>query len=148
MLNFKLKIIMRKLFLFATVCLFAVLLSGCTSNSPESVARKSLQCLIDKDYKGYMDLVYISDKNGTRDEAAIEKLRSEWVQLLEQKVDKEYAKKGGLKSYEITKVEMQEDGQKAKVTAKIKYGDDSEEDTDVVLVKTPEDKWMISLGNK
>ena len=45
-------------------------------------------------------------------------------------------------------MEMQEDGQKAKVIAKIKYGDDSEEDTDVVLVKTPEDKWMISLGNK
>lgn len=139
---------MRKIFLFATVCLFAVLLSGCESNSPESVAKKSLQCLIDKDYKGYMDLVYISDKNGKRSEADIEKLRSEWVELLEQKIDKEYAKKGGLKSYEITKVEMQEDGQKANVTAKIKYGNDSEDDTDVTLVKAPDGKWMVSLGDK
>lgn len=138
---------MRKIFLFATVCLFAVLFSSCeSSNTPEGVVKKSMRCLMDKDYKGYMELVYFDNKDGKIDEAKIDEKRAGLTELMEDKVDKQYQKKGGIESYEIVETVIQEDGQKAKVVVKLKFANGTEENTNVTLVKNSEDKWMIDLG--
>ena len=52
---------MKKVFLAMMVCVLAGVLASCSSNSPRSVAEKSLDCIIHEDYRGYFDCVYFPE---------------------------------------------------------------------------------------
>lgn len=50
---------MKKFLLFSVVGLLVLVLSACSSdNTPEGVTTKAIQCIIDKDYQGYIDLMF------------------------------------------------------------------------------------------
>ena len=49
---------MKKMLSFAAVALFAVALFSCGgAKTPEEVTAKAIQCIADKDYKGYVDMM-------------------------------------------------------------------------------------------
>ena len=54
---------MKKILFVAVMCLFAVMFSGCGgAKTPKDVAEKSIKCLKNKDYKGYVELVSLKDE--------------------------------------------------------------------------------------
>ena len=100
-------------------------------NTPKGVAIAGVECLADKDYKGYMDL---TDASKEQKEAM--------TQMLE-KVGKEGDEKGGMKSYEVVDEKVDEEAGTATVTVKIVYGNGEEKNNTMKCVKK-DGKWLLS----
>ena len=62
---------MKKVLSLAVVCLFVLTLCSCgSSNTPEAVTTKAIKCIIDKDYDGYVNLMYFK-KEKDRDRKSV-----------------------------------------------------------------------------
>ena len=112
------------------------------NSSPTSVSEAAIKCMQDKDFEGYVDLMYVKEKKGK----SVEKQKQELLALIAEKGDKMIEKKNGIQSWEIISEEIAEDGNSAKVNAKIIYGDGSSEDQTFKTCKTEDGKWMIDSG--
>ncbi|MCI5911919.1 MAG: DUF4878 domain-containing protein [Prevotella sp.] len=135
---------MKKILFVAVMCLFAVMFSGCGgAKTPKDVAEKSIKCLKNKDYKGYVELVSLKDEAKMSSEE-LKKSREQMAVLLESKISSEVDKKGGIDSYEIGEETIDED--EAKVKATIKYGDGSEKESTIKLKKNEDGDWKIDAG--
>ena len=135
---------MKKILFVAVMCLFAVMFSGCGgAKTPKDVAEKSIKCLKNKDYKGYVELVSLKDEAKMSSEE-LKKSREQMAVLLESKISSEVDKKGGIDSYEIGEETIDED--EAKVKATIKYGDGSEIESTIKLKKNEDGDWKIDAG--
>lgn len=135
---------MKKILFVAVMCLFAVMFSGCGgAKTPKDVAEKSIKCLKNKDYKGYVELVSLKDEAKMSSEE-LKKSREQMAVLLESKISSEVNKKGGIDSYEIGEETIDED--EAKVKATIKYGDGSEKESTIKLKKNEDGDWKIDAG--
>lgn len=135
---------MKKILLVAVMCLFAVMFSGCGgAKTPKDVAEKSIKCLKNKDYKGYVELVSLKDEAKMSSEE-LKKSREQMAVLLESKISSEVDKKGGIDSYVIGEETIDED--EAKVKATIKYGDGSEKESTIKLKKNEDGDWKIDAG--
>lgn len=135
---------MKKILFVAVMCLFAVMFSGCGgAKTPKDVAEKSIKCLKNKDYKGYVELVSLKDEAKMSSEE-LKKSREQMAVLLESKISSEVDKKGGIDSYVIGEETIDED--EAKVKATIKYGDGSEKESTVKLKKNEDGDWKIDAG--
>ena len=135
---------MKKILFVAVMCLFAVMFSGCGgAKTPKDVAEKSIKCLKNKDYKGYVELVSLKDEAQMSSEE-LKKSREQMAVLLESKISSEVDKKGGIDSYEIGEETIDED--EAKVKATIKYGDGSEKESTIKLKKNEDGDWKIDAG--
>lgn len=135
---------MKKILFVAVMCLFAVMFSGCGgAKTPKDVAKKSIKCLKNKDYKGYVELVSLKDEAKMSSEE-LKKSREQMAVLLESKISSEVDKKGGIDSYEIGEETIDED--EAKVKATIKYGDGSEKESTIKLKKNEDGDWKIDAG--
>ena len=135
---------MKKILFVAVMCLFAVMFSGCGgAKTPKDVAEKSIKCLKNKDYKGYVELVSLKDEAKMSSEE-LKKSREQMAVLLESTISSEVDKKGGIDSYEIGEETIDED--EAKVKATIKYGDGSEKESTVKLKKNEDGDWKIDAG--
>ena len=78
---------MKKVLTLAAVCLFVLALCSCgSSNTPEEVTTKAIKCLIDKDYDGYVDMMYFKKEKSNEDMKQI-------VALVKDKMDKELEQK-------------------------------------------------------
>ena len=135
---------MKKILFVAVMCLFAVMFSGCGgAKTPKDVAEKSIKCLKNKDYKGYVELVSLKDEAKMSSEE-LKKSREQMAVFLESKISSEVDKKGGIDSYEIGEETIDED--EAKVKATIKYGDGSEKESTIKLKKNEDGDWKIDAG--
>ncbi len=135
---------MKKILFVAVMCLFAVMFSGCGgAKTPKDVAEKSIKCLKNKDYKGYVELVSLKDEAKMSSEE-LKKSREQMAVLLESKISSEVDKKGGIDSYVIGEETIDED--EAKVKATIKYGDGSEKESTIKLKKNEDGDWKIDAG--
>lgn len=135
---------MKKILFVAVMCLFAVMFSGCGgAKTPKDVAEKSIKCLKNKDYKGYVELVSLKDEAKMSSEE-LKKSREQMAVLLESKISSEVDKKGGIDSYEIGEETIDED--EAKVKATFKYGDGSEKESTIKLKKNEDGDWKIDAG--
>lgn len=135
---------MKKILFVAVMCLFAVMFTGCGgAKTPKDVAEKSIKCLKNKDYKGYVELVSLKDEAKMSSEE-LKKSREQMAVLLESKISSEVDKKGGIDSYEIGEETIDED--EAKVKATIKYGDGSEKESTIKLKKNEDGDWKIDAG--
>ena len=135
---------MKKILFVAVMCLFAVMFSGCGgAKTPKDVAEKSIKCLKNKDYKGYVELVSLKDEAKMSSEE-LKKSREQMAVLLESKISSEVDKKGGIDSYEIGEETIDDD--EAKVKATIKYGDGSEKESTIKLKKNEDGDWKIDAG--
>ncbi len=134
---------MKKLFGAIVMMAVALFFTACGGEkTPSDVAEEAAQCMINKDYKGYVDMLAVDAEEGKD----VEKEKEALVQLIEEKAGKSIEEKGGIKSYEILSETIAEDGQTANVELKFVYGDGSEENSDVKLKKNADGEWVLTLG--
>lgn len=127
------------------IAVFAILaITACSSNSPKDVAEKAMKCIVNQDYKGYVDLVYLQDENKSKEDVG--KAKAQLVELLQNKGEKSIKENEGVESFEVTKEEISEDGNSATVDLNITYKNGKTDDTTVKLCKDKNGKWWIDLG--
>lgn len=137
---------MKKLMSFV-IAVFAILaITACSSNSPKDVAEKAMKCLVNQDYKGYVDLIYLQDENKSKEDVDKAKAKAQLVELLQNKGEKMIKENEEVESFEITKEEISEDGNSATVDLNITYKNGKTDDTTVKLCKDKDGKWWIDLG--
>lgn len=134
---------MKKLLSLSIVLLAILVLSSCKGNTPSAVVEESCQCLIDKDYKGYVDLIAFKE-DMTPEE--LDKAKAEYVALIESKVVKSQESKGGIKSYKVLSEQINEEEKTAVVTFEITYGDDSTEQKEQKMKQNKDGKWLMDIG--
>jgi hypothetical protein len=115
-----------------------VIITSCgNGNSPRDVAEKAVQCLIDKDYEGYVNLTYMDAK----DPKEQEREKAMLVAMVGEKYEKMLKEKGGIKSYTFISEEIKED--KAIVKMTFEYGNGDKKDDRIKLVNK-DGKWWLS----
>ncbi len=136
---------MKKILMAAIVMAVGLVMTSCGGGvaekaaTPEDVVKEAFACIEKKDYAGYLRLVDVEAQDGmTADE-----VREKSVPMFEAKVKEAIDKKGGIKSWEIVETTLSEDGKNAKVTTKVVYGNDTEDDSKMKLVQKEDGKWMI-----
>ena len=129
---------MKKLLSIAAVCLFVLTLCSCSStDTPEGVTTKAIKCIVDKDYKGYVDLMYFK-KEKTDEE------KQQLVALIQDKMNKEVEKKEGIKDFNVGTPSVEENT--AIVPYTINYGNGDTKEETMKLIKTEDGKWLIDSG--
>lgn len=128
---------------FTSLCVVGVLsfMSACSSNTPSAVVEKGLNCVLSGDYKGYVDLMQLTDGN---DPQATEEAKKEFAEMIEKQASNQIDKEK-LKSYEILKEEFSKTGTYARVTLKEVYMTGDEHETALYLVKNKKGQWEIML---
>ncbi|WP_161946442.1 nuclear transport factor 2 family protein [Bacteroides mediterraneensis] len=132
---------MKTIFKFTWVIGALLFLSACSSNTPSAVVEKALDCVVSEDYKGYVDLMQLTEDN---DPQVKEEAKKEFAEMIEKQAAKQ-GDKEKLKSYEILKEEFSKTGTYARVTFKEVYMAGDEHETSLYLVKDKEGKWVIML---
>lgn len=135
---------MKKVILFSALFVCGLVLFSCSkkANTPSAVVEKALKCIQEKDFEGYLDLVYFKDAQ--KDPAKLKEEKAQLLSLLESKMPQALDKNGGIKEYKITEETIEED--KAVVKYHLVWGNGEEKDDDMVLVKTEEGEWMLNSG--
>lgn len=121
----------------ATLTLVLAMCACGGGKTPSAVAEKAITCLQNNDAVGYVDLAYIPDEATNKEDQ-----KAGLVDLVQKKVLKSLEEKGGIKSFEIVKEEISEDGNSAVVTTKFEYGNGETKESDMKLVKANDD-WLI-----
>lgn len=132
---------MRKLIIFLSIVVTAVLISSCSSNSPKAVAEKSMKCLMDKDYKGYVDLVYFNESKEKPE--SIQRNKDALIAILGDKYDELSEKKQGIKDYKVLSEEVKDST--AMVKMEVSYGNGEKEDESVKMKKDKNGDWKIDF---
>lgn len=129
--------------------LFAVAMAmfACTGgNTPSAVAEKSVKCIINDDYEGYVDMMYF-DAKITADKEQFEQQKKQWAAMLKEKVTKSMEKNGKkMKSGKAVSEEISEDGDRATVVMTVKYDDGTEATDNVKLRKDKDGNWKLDAG--
>lgn len=138
---------MKKILSVTVLVMALAMLVACGGgNTPSSVVEKSMKCLQDKDYEGYVDLLYIDVKEGEDPEVQ----RNVVASMIASKADQTLAKKQGIKGYEILSEEVtpaeENKPETAVVKVKIEYGDASTKEETVKLKKDDAGDWKIDMG--
>lgn len=137
---------MKKILSVTMLMMALAMLVACGGNTPSSVVEKSLKCLQDKDYEGYVDQLYIEVNEGEDPEVQ----RNAVSSMVASKADQTLAKKEGIKSYEILSEEMnpaeENKPETAVVKVNIEYGDGSTKEETVKLKKDDAGDWKIDMG--
>ena len=129
---------MKKLFAFAAVSLLVLMLCACgAGNTPEGVTTKAVKCIIDKDYQGYVDMMFFQKEKSDED-------KQQLVALVQDKMDKEMEKKEGIKDFEVGKAEIAENT--ATVPYTLTYGNGEKQENNMKLIKTEDGEWKIDSG--
>ncbi|MBO4315691.1 MAG: DUF4878 domain-containing protein [Prevotella sp.] len=137
---------MKKFLLFVVAIVAVVLvalavLGSCgSSNSPKGVAKQSMECLKNKDFKGYTDLMYFSKK----DLETPEKVQSEkesYQELLQKAFAQRTEDKGDIKDYNV--VEQLVEDSAAVVKMAVVSTTDKKDTIDIKLRKDDHGDWKI-----
>lgn len=137
---------MKKFMTFVCAAFAVILMAACSGDSPKSVVEKSIKCLADKDYKGYVDLIYIDEDKNTPEE--VEESKKQIAELLEAKLPMAISKTGEIKSYKAVSEEVSEDGKTATVKVSITYekdGKETEKTEDFKVEKDKSGNWKIKM---
>jgi len=137
---------MKKMMYFicaATIALGAANCGGGANSGTPTGIQKSIYDQFQKgNYEKAITLWFAnldSDDNGKAGKAGE---KEQAVKAFAAKAKDSLEKKGGLKSYEITNETISEDGMKAKVSAKLTYGNGTDETENSDFVKK-DGKWKI-----
>lgn len=128
---------MKKLFFAFAMVLAGLALSACDTNSPSVTAEKVLKTIQQGNYDQFVELIYTDDDNPEE----VAQLRS----LIKEKAANE--NKNEIESYEILNETIDEDGQTATVTYKVKYKDEKEPSQESMkLRKNKKGEWKMDLA--
>ena len=133
---------MKKVFLAIMVCVLAGVMTSCSSSSPRSVAEKSLDCIMNEDYRGYFDCVYFPEDKKQEKEG--------YISMVEEKAQK--SKESGkatsskkITSYKFISEEINEETGVAKEVFEVTYDDGSTKQETVDLKKEEDGKWYVKM---
>ena len=132
---------MKKLFTLFAVAV-AMFMVSCASApaTPSDAAVEYYQCVVNGDYEAFANAVHFD----TTDPEEIAEGKAMITSLYKEKAAPQIEKKGGVTSIEAVGETISEDGNTANVQLKVVYGDGSEKNEDIKLVKV-EDKWMLAF---
>ncbi|MBR7126027.1 MAG: hypothetical protein IKC86_05435, partial [Prevotella sp.] len=85
---------MKKVLFFA-VAMAAMVMASCSKggdNTPRAVAEKSVECLKNKNYEGYVDLMLIDDKGKGAEE--VKSTKQMYVGMMKSKYEDKVKKEG------------------------------------------------------
>lgn len=116
-------------------------LSACSSNTPSAVVDQALDCVLSGDYKGYVDLMQLTDGSNPQIK---EEARKELAAMIAKQAATQ-SEKEKLKSYEILNEEFSKTGIYARVTIKEVYMTGDKHETSLYLVKNKKEQWEIVL---
>lgn len=135
---------MKKILFFAVALVAMFVLESCGGgNSPSAVAEKSMECLKNKDYDGYANLLYFDAETMKNPEKLAEK-KSSFSSLLKKTYEQKIADKGDIKDYKIISEDTKDSVSVVRV-AMVSTKD--EKDTiDVKLLKDPDGEWKLDSG--
>lgn len=132
---------MKKFFslLAVAVAMFMVSCAGAPA-TPSDAAVEYYQYVANGDYEAFANAIHYD----TTDPEEIAEGKAMIISLYKEKATPQMEQKGGVKSVEATSETISEDGNTANVQLKVVYGDGSEKNEDIKLVKI-EDKWMLAF---
>jgi hypothetical protein len=131
---------MKKLLSYAAISLLLLSFVACGHvNTPEGVATAAMQCVVDKDYEGYVDLMYFKDEQELTKEQ-----RAQLVALVEDKVGDKAEEKGGIKDFKVGVPDLE--GDKGSVPVEVTYGDESTKKQTIAVIKAPDGEWKLDSG--
>lgn len=136
---------MKKASTILCVLILALATISCSSNTPTGVAEKAMKCIQNKNWEGYVDLIHLSDE-GKASEESLKNEKMILTALTSETISKDLEKKGGIKSFETIEEEISEDGNKAKVTIEVNYGNGSSKKDTTKLCKDKDGNWKLDLG--
>lgn len=132
---------MKKILSILTLIMGLFVLSACNSNTPSAVAEKAAECIKNKDYAGYVDLIYYKEgKAPTAEE------KQQVADMLKAKAEAAYDKKEGIKSAKAESEEISEDGKEAVVKMKVEFNNGEVSIDTMRLKKDAEGQWRLSMG--
>ena len=132
---------MKKLFSIFAVAV-AMFMVSCVSApaTPSDAAVEIYQYVADGNYEAFADAINYN----TTDPEELAEGKAMITSLYKEKAAPQLESKGGIASIEAQGETISEDGNSATVNLKIVYGNGSEENEDVKMVKVDE-KWMLAF---
>lgn len=125
--------------LFGFVVLALLIFAGCKSEKgPGETLEEYLNAMQAGNYESFVGGLSYPGFAGVNADSLTIHLMEANKQLLEERYD-------GVKSYEIVKVTLDEQGTTATVRVKINFGNDSSEETECEMIKE-DDGWKINLA--
>jgi len=133
---------MKKMMTFfaAFICMMMMCACGSDTSTPEGTVKKAMECLKNKDFEGYAELIRFKSD----DPEKVAKQKASIVSILQEKATKDIDAKGGIKSYDLQPAKIEED--KAKVETIITYGNGDTKKQVFDLVKTESGEWLLNSG--
>lgn len=132
---------MKKILSVLTLIMGLFILSACNSNTPSAVAEKAANCIKDKDYEGYVELMYYKE-----DKAPTAEEKQQFADMLKAKAESAYEKKEGIKSVKAESEEISEDGKEAVVKMKVEYNNGEIKEDIMHLKKDAKGQWRVYMG--
>lgn len=134
---------MKRLVNYIVIAAVAMVMAACSGgNSPKGVAEEAVKCIQNGDYEGYVDLIYMEEKEGVD----MAEQKKAIVGMIQAKASTTLAKEGGISSYDILSETVAEDGKTANVEMKLVYGNGDEKQENLKLRKTDSGDWRIDAG--
>lgn len=129
---------MKKLVaLFAVVAAFFAVSCGGPS-TPGAAAVEIFELMADGKYEKVVEKFYVANPE---EKAEFE---STMLSLIKEKVEPQMKAKGGIDKVELVSEELSEDGNSARVTTKIYYGDGTTKEDHTKMVKV-DGEWLVSM---
>ncbi|MFI3261917.1 MAG: DUF4878 domain-containing protein [Rikenellaceae bacterium] len=133
---------MKKLFAsLAILCAFVCIVSCSSGASPKAIAEQYAEFVKQGDYTGVVNLLYIqSTGDATQDKEQKEVL----IDMFNQNIKPEIEAKGGVKSYSISKIIMDEDKESAITYVDFIFNNGTLNKQKCDLVKV-DNKWYLTF---
>ena len=129
---------MKKLLSVVMACLVAAVFMGCSSNSPRSVAEEAMKCVQKGDVRGYMDLVYLSEKDQAQKEA--------FIQMVEEKAEKNPDEAKKVTGYKFVEESIDEEAGTASEVFDVTYEDGETKQTTIDMMRDDDGKWWVKMS--
>ena len=132
---------MKKLLIFAVVMAAVAVLGSCSeSNSPKATAEKSMECLKNKDFQGYTDLLYFN-KETLKDPEKVKQEKDTYRALLQKAFSTRTEGKGDIKEYSFVSEDVKDSVAVVKMAVVSTTND--KDTVDVKLRKDDNGEWKL-----
>lgn len=137
---------MRKTTMMLMGLLALLMMVSCgNSNTPRSVAEQSMQCLKEKKFDKYVELVYFKEEaEGKKD--LLEDKKASMKDLIQNKYNASVQQNGSIKEFEFVDEEVKDST--AVVKMKVTYNSGTTKDEKVKLKMLPNGDWRIDIAGK
>ena len=140
----------KVLLMLMIIAAYGMMLTSCGSGPSEQrkLAEKAMECLKNKDFKGYVDLVYFSESDSSDPEKLAQKKES-MTQMLQGKIAMSEGQKDGwkgIKSYSY--VSEQTDSTTSVVKMAYVNNEDKPDTMDIKLQLDEKGQWRIANKGK